>query len=48
MASAKRTKFQGKSTHNVEHTSGYHKIGNRARTQIQLVTIDQRGDMWND
>jgi len=29
--------LQGKSTHKVEHASGYYEIGDRARTQIQLV-----------
>ena len=30
----KKINFQGESTHKVEHASGYHEIGGRARTQI--------------
>jgi hypothetical protein len=41
----KGTEFQGESTHKVEHASGYHEIGDCARTQIPLVTIGQREDI---
>jgi hypothetical protein len=47
-ASEKRLNFQGESTRKIEHASGYHAIGDRSRTQIQLVTIDQREDMRDD
>jgi len=44
----KRINLQGENTRKVEHAGSYHEIGDHARTQIQLVTVDQREDMRDD